>query len=115
VTGRLCGKTAIVFGAGQKPGATEGNGRAIARMLAFHGAKVGCADSDFDRAQETASLLGDGAVPIECDITRRDTCVGAVNMLVGHWGKVDISTNNVGIGGGGDAPAHLLITALISP
>ena len=35
---RLAGKSAIVFGAGQTPGETIGNGRAIALLFAREGA-----------------------------------------------------------------------------
>ncbi|MBW1848712.1 MAG: SDR family oxidoreductase [Deltaproteobacteria bacterium] len=44
---RLNGKVAIVIGAGQTPGDTIGNGRAISLLFARHGAKVllyGCID-----------------------------------------------------------------------
>jgi len=44
VVGRLAGKTAIVVGAGQQPGDTIGNGRAIALTFAREGADVLCVD-----------------------------------------------------------------------
>lgn len=37
---RLAGKTAIVVGAGQTPGETIGNGRAMALLFAREGAEV---------------------------------------------------------------------------
>ena len=40
MTGRVAGRVALVMGAGQTRGATIGNGRAIAVLLAREGASV---------------------------------------------------------------------------
>jgi NAD(P)-dependent dehydrogenase (short-subunit alcohol dehydrogenase family) len=53
VTGRLSGKVAIITGAGQTPGETVGNGKAIALLFAQAGASVLCVDQDKDRAEAT--------------------------------------------------------------
>lgn len=106
MTGRVAGKTALVMGAGQTPGATIGNGRAIAILLAREGARVLCADRELDRAEETAAAIraeGGEAEAIACDVTRRADCDAAV----AHWGGVEILVNNVGIGGN-DGPAHTI-------
>ena len=103
---RLAGKVALVMGAGQSPGETEGNGRAIARRFAAEGARVACADRDLARAEETAAAIGDAAFAIACDVTDRAQCEAAVAAVIARWGKLDILVNNVGIGGGGDGPAH---------
>ena len=50
--GRLAGKTAVVVGAGQTPGETTGNGRAVAVRFAREGARVMVVDRD-----GTAELL----------------------------------------------------------
>jgi NAD(P)-dependent dehydrogenase (short-subunit alcohol dehydrogenase family) len=42
MNGRLQGKIAIIVGAGQSPGETIGNGRAMAILFARHGAQVLC-------------------------------------------------------------------------
>ena len=47
---RLAGKSAIVVGAGQTPGETIGNGRAIAMLFAREGADVLCVDRLIERA-----------------------------------------------------------------
>jgi len=95
---RLEGMAALVFGAGQAPGDNDGNGRAIARMFADHGAKVGCADIDLDRATETAALIGDTALPIRCNVTNLEDCQAAVRAVIEKWGALDVVVNNVGIG-----------------
>lgn len=106
MSGRVAGKTALVMGAGQTPGETIGNGRAIAILLAREGARVLCADRDLARAQETVAAIRDAggqAEAIACDVTKRTECEAAV----AHWGGVDILVNNVGIGGN-DGPAHTI-------
>ncbi|MBL0915950.1 MAG: 3-oxoacyl-ACP reductase, partial [Sphingopyxis sp.] len=59
MTGRLAGKVAIVVGAGQQPGETIGNGRAIALTFAREGAEGLCVDRVAERAEDTAPLFGD--------------------------------------------------------
>lgn len=104
MSGRVAGRTVLVMGAGQTPGVTIGNGRAIATLLAREGARVLCADRELDRAEDAAQAIraeGFDAEAIACDVTRRAECDAAV----AHWGGVDILVNNVGIGGN-DGPAH---------
>jgi NAD(P)-dependent dehydrogenase (short-subunit alcohol dehydrogenase family) len=54
---RLEGKTAIIVGAGQTPGTTIGNGRAMAILFAREGADVLCVDRDGARAAETVEMI----------------------------------------------------------
>ena len=54
---RVEGKIAVVVGAGQTPGETIGNGRAVAQLLAREGATVLCVDRSGERAQETAEQI----------------------------------------------------------
>ena len=54
---RLKGKVAIVVGAGQTPGDTIGNGRAISMLFAKHGARVLLVDRDLESAQETQAMI----------------------------------------------------------
>src|SRR3546814_8960699 len=53
---RLAGKTAIISGAGQAPGLTVGNGRAMALLFAREGANLVLVDRDEASAAETAEL-----------------------------------------------------------
>ena len=108
MSGRLQGKIALVSGAGQTPGETEGNGRAIARRFAAEGAAVLCVDRVLARAEETVAACKGDAVAFEADITSDEATRGAVAAAIGRWGRLDILVNNVGIGGGGDGPAHVL-------
>lgn len=110
VAGRLAGKRAIVFGAGQTPGSTIGNGSAIATLFARAGAKVLCADRDTSRADDIAKTLTDDgleAVATTADIRNSEDCEAVAQDALTRWGGIDIMVCNVGIGGG-DGPAHKL-------
>ena len=102
---RLAHKRAIVVGAGQTPGDTIGNGRAIATLLAREGAKVLCVDRDAERAETVAAEIGGTA--FAADVTDASACAAIVAEAKVRLGGVDILINNVGIGGGGDGPAHV--------
>ena len=54
---RVRDKVAIVFGAGQTPGETIGNGRATAVLLASEGAKVLVVDRDEKSAVDTVEMI----------------------------------------------------------
>ncbi len=106
---RLQGKTAIIVGSGQSAGETIGNGRAIAVLFARRGAQVLCVDRNLESAIETAAMIaeeGGNAAPFQADVSRDADCAAIVAEAKARWGRIDILVNNVGIGGGGDGPAH---------
>lgn len=111
MAGRLQGKACVVVGAGQTPGETIGNGRAMSILFAREGAQVMCVDRDLARAEETAAMIGaEGgtAFAVQADIRKAEACEAMAAAARERWGRVDILVNNVGIGGGGDGPAHRL-------
>ncbi|HXA41266.1 MAG TPA: SDR family NAD(P)-dependent oxidoreductase [Phenylobacterium sp.] len=110
MTGRLEGKIAVVVGAGQTPGETVGNGRAMAILFAREGASVLCVDRVVERAEETVALIaeeGNVASSLAADVVKAADCARIVDEAKARYGRLDILVNNVGIGGG-DAPAHRL-------
>lgn len=110
MTARLDGKIAVVVGAGQTPGETVGNGRAMGMLFAREGAKVLCVDRIAARAEQTAAIIiqeGGVASWLAGDIVKSSDCAGIVEAVKARYGRLDILVNNVGIGGG-DGPAHRL-------
>lgn len=106
---RLANVVAVVVGAGQTPGETIGNGRAIATTFSREGALVLCVDRVESRAEETVESIrvnGGIAESFVADITDRDQCDALANAALERWGRIDVLVNNVGIGGRGDGPAH---------
>lgn len=116
MAGRLAGKAAVVVGAGQTPGDTVGNGRAIALLFAREGARVLCVDRVEARAAETAALIaaeGGEARAFAADITHAAEAETLVRAALEAFGALDLLVNNVGIGGGGDGPVHKLEEAAL--
>src|SRR5262245_35685545 len=109
MAGRLDGKSAIVTGAGQTPGQTIGNGRAMALLFAREGARVLCVDRVGERAEETAAMAreeGGEAYAFQADVSRAEDVAALVAEAKAKLGgRIDILVNNVGIGGG-DGPVH---------
>ena len=106
--GRLDGKTAVICGAGQTPGQTIGNGRAMAVLFAREGARVLCVDRVAERAQETVDMItaeGGQAFALAANIAKADGADAVVAAAGDTLGRRDILVNNVGVGGG-DGPAH---------
>lgn len=107
---RLEGKVAVVVGAGQTPGDTIGNGRAISLLLAREGAAVLAVDRHLESAEETVAMVraeGGAAEAFRADVTSEEDCRAVAEAVVDRFGRVDVLVNNVGIGNG-DAGASSL-------
>jgi NAD(P)-dependent dehydrogenase (short-subunit alcohol dehydrogenase family) len=97
--GRVAGKVAIVVGGGQTPGASIGNGRATAILLAREGAKVVVADRNLASAEETVRAIqqeGGDATAFQADATREAEVKALVAATVARYGTLDILHTNVG-------------------
>ena len=108
--GRLEGKTAIVVGAGQTPGATIGNGRATALRFAQEGAHVLLVDRDDSSVKETLGLIeeaGGRAEVAVSDISLPEGPEEIVSRALETLGRIDILHHNVGIGMGDNTPMKL--------
>ena len=91
---RLAGKRALITGAG------SGIGRETALRFATEGARVLVTDLHERDAVETAAAIeraGGSAVSFEMDATRAVQATAALDLMVAHFGGVDIIVNNAGV------------------
>ena len=96
---RLAGKVAISVGAGQQPGETVGNGRAVAERFAEEGARLLLVDIQPDALKDTEDKLrsmGAQVASVLADITREDDCARIAAQCVATFGRIDVLHNNVG-------------------
>lgn len=96
MTGRLQGKVAVIAGAGQVPGETIGNGRAMSVLFAREGADLVLVDVDEDSVAETAAQAGGTARTVIADVTTEQGCAVAVRTAVDEFGGLDVLVCNVG-------------------
>lgn len=87
---RLDGRIAIVTGG------ASGFGRGIAEAFAREGARVIVADLNGAAAAEVAQSLGNGALAVEADVTRRSDVQQMVAAADEVFGGLDILVNNAG-------------------
>src|ERR1051325_1891946 len=87
----LEGKTAVVTGGGQSIG--EG----ICQRLAAAGARVAILDVNLDNATRVAAKIRGEA--IRCDVTQRESVLGAIAESHKKLGPIDIVVNCAGIVG----------------
>jgi 3-oxoacyl-[acyl-carrier protein] reductase len=87
---RLDGKTALVTGAG------SGIGKCIAETYAREGARIALADIDLAAAQSAARAIGNNAIALRCDVSKKADFAAAVAETVAAFGALDILVNNAG-------------------
>ena len=77
-------------------GAGSGIGRAVAAALSHLGYGVGCADSEFDAASETARQL-DRSIPLRLDVRSGEETSRAVARMVDRFGGLDVAVACAGV------------------
>jgi 3-oxoacyl-[acyl-carrier protein] reductase len=87
---RLEGKTALVTGAG------SGIGKCIAETYAREGARVALADVNLEAAKSAALAIGNNAIAVRCDVTKRSDIDAAIKETLSAFGGLDILVNNAG-------------------
>jgi NAD(P)-dependent dehydrogenase (short-subunit alcohol dehydrogenase family) len=103
---RLEGKVAIVVGAGQTPGDTIGNGRAISVLFAREGAKVLLVDRNLEAAEETHAQIkaeGGESYPFRANVIQLEECKNVMEKCMELYGRIDVCVYNVGTGEGGNS------------
>ncbi len=88
---RLHGTVAIVTGGG------SGMGAAIAETFAREGAHVAVVDVDADAAKAVARKIGNTAIAIKCDVTKRSDIDAAVVETASAFGGLNVLVNNAGV------------------
>lgn len=85
------GKVAIVTGS------SSGIGEAIARRLGGAGATVVVnSASSVEAGTAVANSIGNGAIYIKGDISKKDDCARLIDETVAKFGRLDILVNNAG-------------------
>jgi 3-oxoacyl-[acyl-carrier protein] reductase len=87
---RLDGKTALVTGAG------SGIGKCIAETYAREGARVALADINGEAAKSAARAIGNNAIALRFDVSKKADIDGVVGETVAAFGALDILVNNAG-------------------
>jgi len=87
---RLEGKTALVTGAG------SGIGKCIAETYAREGARVAVVDLNADAAKAVARGIGNTAIALRCDVTKKGDVESTVAETLSAFGRLDILVNNAG-------------------
>jgi len=88
---RLQKTVAIVTGGG------SGMGAAIAETYAREGAHVAVLDVDADAAKKVARKIGNQAIAIACDVTRRGDIDAAIVETASAFGGLNVLVNNAGV------------------
>jgi NAD(P)-dependent dehydrogenase (short-subunit alcohol dehydrogenase family) len=79
-------------------GGASGLGGATARELLAAGARVAILDLPRSNGEETARVLGRGAIFCACDVTKADQVEAAIDRAVKEFGGIRIAVNCAGIG-----------------
>ena len=110
MAGRLDGKIAVIVGAGQQPGTTPGNGRAVAIRFAQEGATCVLVDINADHMAGTREMMpGDGHICVQADVTDEAECARVVAEAQSAFGRIDVLHNNIGMSRGDRATPDLAL------
>ena len=89
--GLLNGKVAVITGAG------SGMAKASTKVFVREGARVVAADVS-GAEKDTAAEVGEGVLPVHCDVTREGAVAAMFETAIERFGRVDAVLNVAGIG-----------------
>lgn len=78
-------------------GAARGLGLAIAERFLAGGAQVAILDVDAAAVDQAVQTLGESALGVVCDVSRRDSVDRAASSVLENFGQVDTLVNNAGV------------------
>jgi 3-oxoacyl-[acyl-carrier protein] reductase len=78
-------------------GAARGIGAAVVRAFVEKGARVAAFDRDGDALTAACTPLGDSALPLAGDVSRRADVEAAVAAVLARWDRIDVLVNNAGL------------------
>lgn len=78
-------------------GANQGLGKQIAKELVDHGYVVLVGSRNLANGQRAAQEIGEGAVPIQLDVTDTQSLVSAAKRIADEFGRLDVLVNNAAI------------------
>jgi NAD(P)-dependent dehydrogenase (short-subunit alcohol dehydrogenase family) len=87
----LDGKVAVITGAG------SGMAKASVKVFVREGARVIAADIS-GAEKDTAAEVGEGVVPVHCDVTNEADVEAAMRAAIDEFGRLDAVCNVAGIG-----------------
>ncbi|CAM4362959.1 NADP-dependent 3-hydroxy acid dehydrogenase YdfG [Pedobacter westerhofensis] len=82
-------------------GANKGLGKQIAIELRGHGYIVLLGSRNFDSGKTAAAEIGEGAHPIQLDVTDAQSIQAAATRIHAEFGRLDLLVNNAAIGQSG--------------
>lgn len=91
--GSLEGRVAVVTGAG------SGMGKASVKVFVREGAKVVAGDIS-GAEKDTAAEVGEGVLPVHCDVTQETDVEAMIRRAVEEFGRLDVVCNVAGIAEG---------------
>jgi NAD(P)-dependent dehydrogenase (short-subunit alcohol dehydrogenase family) len=91
--GLLDGKVAVITGAG------SGMAKASVQLFVAEGARVVAADIS-GAEKDTAAAVGDGVLPVHCDVTSETDVEAMMRAAVDEFGRLDAVLNVAGIADG---------------
>lgn len=87
-------------------GAARGIGLATTRLFLAEGRRVAMIDRDAEALEAAATELGDGVLPVVCDVSRPDDVAAMGEKVRAGLGRVDALVNNAGVADFGPIAEH---------
>lgn len=78
-------------------GANKGVGLQLTKELVANGVTVYLGSRDLARGEEAAASIGEGAIPIQLDVTDLASIAAAADRIRTEQGRLDLLVNNAGI------------------